>query len=137
MKAPVRVLQYILVSLVIVAALIYAAAVSSVEDISDFRCTGTLKGEPRIVYVRMKIYRWYAGLWHGTDGSLQVEVPNEYSYRRSNIKNYGDSIAVCWSDGSVCGLLGFYSKLTSEIRLNSLKGSFSGTCNKISRGKRN
>lgn len=117
----------------IVAALIYAAMESSIDDISSFRCTGTLKDKPAIIYVRLMTYRWYAGLWHGTDGDLQVEVPNEYSYHRGSIKNYGDTIAVCWPDGSVCGLLGFYSKLTKEIRLNSLKGSFSGMCRKINR----
>ena len=121
------------VTLLILVALGYAAIENSIEEISNFRCTGNLKNKPAIIYVRMEVYRWYAGLWHGTDGSVHVEVPNEYSYRRGSIKNYGDSIAVCWSDGSVCGLLGFYSRQTGEITLNSLKGSFSGECRKIHR----
>ena len=96
------------------------------------RCVGQLKNKPMTAYVKIEKYRWLSSYWYWTNGKIHVEIPGVDSYTREKIEDYGDNIAVCRSDG-VCGLLGFYDKKTSNIRLNSWEGSFSGNCRKVNR----
>ena len=122
-----RVVVFIVFALVAVASLLYVTIQHPIQEVINLRCVGQLKDKPTTTYLKIEKYRWLSSYWYWTNGKIHVEIPGVDSYTRGKIEDYGETIAVCTSDG-VCGLLGYYDKQTRNIRLNSWEGSFVGNC---------
>lgn len=102
---------------------------SAVE--SKYACTGTLTGVPipenSQVFVRLKDYRFWVGLWSKSDGDFWIEVPSLSVGYFSHLNKAGDTYGVF--EAAEGRFAGNFSKLSGKLDLKiTEKLAFEGTC---------
>ncbi len=111
------------------AIFLFLVKFSAVETI--YACKGTIaeadekkKGE---VYMRLKEYRFWVGLWNKSDGDLWVEVPSSTVGYFAHLRKTGDLFTI--SESPEKPFAGDFSSLsrTLSLRVTSYL-SFEGSC---------
>tara|TARA_R110002020_G_scaffold52042_3_gene146790 strand:+ start:358 stop:756 length:399 start_codon:yes stop_codon:yes gene_type:complete len=127
-KKILKVIAALLVTLVLLFVVV--AKFSAIE--SRYECKGTIISNgitrPTLVYIKLNEYRWWVGLWSDSDGSLNLEVPNEFVDYFGHLKEVGDLLQIF--DHSK-NLVGSYSRLSGTLALQTDLGFIDGTCVKI------
>jgi hypothetical protein len=128
----IKKLLKIAAALLVVPVLLYVVAVNFSAIESRYECKGTIISNgitrPTVVYVKLNEYRWWVGLWSDSDGSLNLEIPNEFVDYFGDLKEVGDQLQVF--DHSK-NLVGSYSRLSGTLALKTSRGFIDGTCVKI------
>ncbi len=100
---------------------------------TTFQCTGEISYEgntrPLTVYMKLAEYRPWVGLWGDSDGSINLEIPNEWVEYYGHVEEVGDQLQIHETYGNKA-LKGNYSKLskTLAIDLEPPFGFFDGNC---------
>lgn len=108
---------------------VFVAKFSAVE--SRFQCPGEVSSKggsrPVTVYLKLEEYRWWVGLWSGSDAALHLEIPNTAFDYFGHVKRVGDQYQVFDSQKN---LKGNFSTLSKTLALNTSAGFFDGVCKK-------
>src|SRR3989344_2583957 len=90
---------------------------------SHYRCdgawTGTSQGgDPSTtVYMKLQEYRWLMALRSESDGSVTVEIPNEWGEYFGVVERVGDQLQI-YKHGSVPELRGAFSTLSNTLAID-------------------
>ena len=115
--------------LVLVAGFLFVVNFSAVE--SRFECPGEFtlnvqKTQSR-VFLKIEEYRWWAGLWSESDGSVRFEIPNSSGGYYGYVRKFGDQLQMSEDASSI--VKGSFSKLSRALMLLSTpSGIFDGLC---------
>ncbi|MDP3769874.1 MAG: hypothetical protein Q8R40_02980 [bacterium] len=94
MKKSLKYIGLIVAGLVI---LFFFVANFSAAELS-FQCSGetTLNNttRPMTVYMKLAEYRPWVGLWSDSDGSINLEIPNEWVEYYGDIEEVGDQLQI-------------------------------------------
>jgi hypothetical protein len=129
-----KVLKYIgIVVLFIILLFIFIANFSSVE--SKLECVGEISSEniptPTTLYIELSEYRPWVGLWSDSDGSINLEIPNQHVGYYSQIEESGNQLQI-FDKYPTKELKGNFSKLSKTLALQiDFYGFFDGSCNEI------
>ena len=110
----------------IVVLFFFAANFSEVE--SSFQCSGeiSLNGTTRPITVYMKLIEYRPWVRSDSDGSIGLEIPNEWLEYYGHIEEVGDQIQIYEYPQKT--LKGNFSSLSKTLALESSFGFFDGTC---------
>lgn len=103
---------------------------------SIFRCSGeTMRygtSQSTDVYMKLTEYRFWVDLWSDSDGSIMLEVPNEWVGYYAQVEEEGDQLQI-YETYPQKALKGNFSKLskTLAIDLGSPFGFFDGSCTAV------
>lgn len=118
--------------LVVVALLLFVFVANFSEIESRFQCSGEISSEggsrPTTIYMKLKEYRWWVGLWSESDGNLWIETPRGVDFY-ARIIGYGDQLQI--SDFQ--NIKGHFSTLSKTLTISTHVGMFEGTCKRLDR----
>ncbi len=124
--------------LVGVAIVLLVIVINFSHKESRFQCFGefTFKEHSPIdapAYLKLREYRWWVDLWGDSDGSMWLEIPkHRVSEYYSHITRHDTDRLVIYSysrQGE--NAVGYYSKLSNNLKLSEPYWSFDGMCKKI------
>jgi hypothetical protein len=116
--------------LLFVATLLFLFVANFSSVASSFECVGKIssKGnsQPATVYIKLKEYRWWVGLWSESDGALHLEIPNTFVDYFGLVVRVGDQFQIFDFEKN---LKGNFSSLSKTLALSTrAAGFFDGTC---------
>ena len=113
--------------LIVIGLFLFAANFSSVT--SNYECPGVItNGEnaaPKTIYIVLKEYRWWVGLWSDSDGNLKLEIPNEHLDYYSHVVEVGNQLQIYYRPSE---MKGHFSTLSKTLALKIPYGFFDGKC---------
>ena len=122
----------ILIAVLIIA---FVVVVNFSQTETALRCEGEYTSEghssPMTLYLALREYRWWVGLWTDSNGNLTVEIHplGDFRYYDSLKKLGGTDAWQIWIRfGQDAKLLGQYNGLSKTITLRIPPGSFEGAC---------
>ena len=96
---------------------------------SKLACTGIMTttdgARDAKVFLRVKQYRWWVGLWSASHGSVFLEIPTTTIEYFGHMKVIEDQVQIYKDSTSIRG---HYSKLSHALALATSSGLFEGTC---------
>lgn len=127
-----KVMKFIVVPIVsLIAVFLFVVNFSATE--TSYRCVGDIvsggESKPETVFIKLTEYRSWVGLWSDSDGSLNLEVPNEWVDSYGYLKEVSDQYQI-YEGYSEPSLAGNFSKLSKTLALQMPGGFFDGTCSK-------
>lgn len=118
----------ILISLILFLAGVYIVFAYFSTTSVNYECYGSVSGssgrQNLSVFVRLDVYRPWVGLWSDSDGSMWVEIPNEFVDYHSSLQDVGTQMQIL-DDGSP---IGNFSKLSNTLAIQTVMGFFDGSC---------
>lgn len=123
--------KIIVAAVVILLFFLIGVNFSAVE--SNFRCLGqiSLDGgtQSETIYMKLTQYRPWVGLWNDSNGSVNLEIPNERVNYYEHIEKIGDQLQIfkTYPQKTLKGNFSLLSK-TLAIDLESPSGFFDGLC---------
>lgn len=100
---------------------------------SSFQCSGEISGSeisrPMNIYIKLTEARPWVGLWSDSDGSINLEIPNEWVEYYEHIEEVGDQLQIykTYPQKTLKGNFSVLSR-TLAIDLGSPFGFFDGAC---------
>ena len=127
-----KLLKYISIPIFIPIVLFLIIANFS-EIKSSFKCPGqhSLDGntQSKTIYIKLTQYRPWVGLWSDSNGSVNLEIPNEWVGYYGHMEKVGDNLQIfdTYPQKTLKGNFSLLSK-TLAIDLESPYGFFDGLC---------
>lgn len=127
-----RSLKYIGFAVLCLVVLFFFAANFSAAE-SNSQCSGEISFDgttrPMTLYLKLTEYRPWVGLWSDSDGSITIEIPNEWVEYYGHIEEVGDQLQIyeTYPQKTLKGNLSMLSKALA-VDLGSPFGFFDGTC---------
>lgn len=133
MKTALKILAALVAAYIVF--LVIAANFSAVP--TKYKCSGnqTLHNETKHieVFMLLKEYRWWVGLWSKSEGAVHIEAPNSLGpVPFLHVSNTEMGLGF-WSDKSDVSSGGSFSKLSKRLYFSSpySLGTFDGTCKEL------
>jgi len=80
------------------------------------------------VFIKLTEYRSWVGFWSDSDGSVYLEVPNEWVEYYEHVEEAGDQLQI-YRKYPKKRLKGNFSKLSKALAVDlESRGFFDGTC---------
>jgi hypothetical protein len=117
-----------------IAFLVIGANFSAVP--TKYKCTGNLTHRDETkraeVFMLLKDYRWWVGLWSKSDGYVHIEAPNQLTTLLfEHVNESATSFDFQQSESDVTSYGGF-SKLSNKLFFsNPYFGAFDGVCKEL------
>ncbi len=120
-----------IIGVAVILIFVFLAKFSVVE--SRFQCPGKISStdglRPATVYLKLKEYRWWVGLWSESDAAIYIEVPNTYIDYFGDVKKVGDQYQIFDPAKRIKGNFSFLSKtLAINLPIKLQTDFFDGTC---------
>lgn len=121
--------------LFIVVTSLFLIAVNFSEADTRYECPGTITSEgavrEKIVFLEIREYRWWVGLWSDSHGSMHLEIPNELVRYFAHLTRTGHQLQV--RHGPNGQLQGNFSSLSHTLALASGIGFIDAKCRPLGR----
>jgi len=119
----------VLVALIVVAVVLYLAALNYAATDARYQCAGMLVSkagtQPALAELTLHRYRWWAALWSGSDGYLRIEMPEQSVDAFVHLDQAGD-VFVFLDDAN--GVQGTFALSRRSLNVQTPQGLFGGTC---------
>lgn len=128
MKKAAKYIGFVLAALVIL--FLFVANFSATE--ASFQCSGEITKDntpqgSKTVYIKITEYRPWVGLWSDSNGSVHLEVPNEWYDYFDHVDEVGDQLQIFKSYPQKT-IKGNFSRLSNVLAIDTPYGLFEGNC---------
>ena len=97
-----------------------------------YECNGTIQKngveENQTVFLKLGVLAFHTKLWADSDGSLWIELPNQWVDSYTDLDKVGESYQISSYEGA---LKGNFSTLSKTIMLDTEFGFYDGKCSEI------
>ena len=97
-----------------------------------YECNGTIQKngveENQTVFLKLGVLAFHTKLWADSDGSLWIELPNQWVDSYTDLDKVGDSYQIYSYENA---LKGNFSTLSKTIMLDTNFGFYDGKCSEI------
>ena len=126
------VFKYILILIIFLFALLMYVKNTAVTEYR-YECKGTITDEGKTqdltVFVKLSVFAFYTHLWGNSDGSIWLEVPNQWVESYSDLDEVGDAYHIYNNKREA--LKGNFSTLSKTLAISTYYGFYDGVCKAI------